>query len=577
MASNMENALALLGLSSTADPAALWDAYIERLGVLQNQLIRATTDAQQQELQTQLARLVAAYQLLRKAGSGPAYLDRNAQTMLRVAGGDVSVAAPAAPASAYGSAFGPASPPVATRSIGSGAVLLGRYSIESVLGDGGMGRVYAARDQLKEEDVAIKVLRSELLSSVAARGRFLSEAKVSCRLAHPNIIRVYDVGIADGHYFFTMERLSGQSLRQRMQNQWALGEPFPLEEATSIGVQLLDALRHAHRFIVHRDLKPENVWLENGGVVKLMDFGIARAVVQSALTRTGMNLGTAYYMAPEQHLDPKGVDWRSDQYAFGVLMYELLTGRVPMGALQPLEQVRRDIPKDYARAIMRAMAPRPEARFPSLLELQNILATRRSEGVPLAAFNSIGQAIALGTMAGALFAYLDSLSLSRLDELMYPSGIAAGIGTALTIEICEFFSRARFHRQIMAASVATILWIAAVLIVAQRMSAFSEGLVMMLCGAIGAGATDYVTRMWRIAEGRYRLRAAVMGAFSGSLLGLLLLVGSEGAVERNLWLSALSGLLPGLIISIGSLRRRLKTKVNTMSATRGLAWNGDRF
>jgi hypothetical protein len=83
--------------------------------------------------------------------------------------------------------------------------------------------------------------------------------------------------------------------------------------------------------------------------------------------------------------------------------------------------------------------------------------------------------------------------------------------------------------------------------------------------------------MWRIAEGRYRLRAAVLGAFSGSLLGLLLLVGSEGAVERNLWLSALSGLLPGLIISIGSLRRRLKAKVNTMSATRGLAWNGDRF
>jgi len=553
MASNMENALALLGLQSADDPA-LWNTYIERLGVLQNQLIVADTDAQQQALQTQLARLVAAYQLLRKVSSAPRYVDRSAETMLRVAGGaDVRVSSPAS-----------------ARAIGPGAVLLGRYSIEAVLGDGGMGCVFAARDQLKEEDVAIKVLRSELLSSVAARGRFLSEAKLSCRLAHPNIIRVFDVGIADGHYFFTMERLTGQSLRQRMQAQWSLGEPFPLDEATAIGVQLLDALRHAHRYIVHRDLKPENVWLERGGVVKLMDFGIARAVVQSALTRTGMNMGTAYYMAPEQHLDPKGVDWRSDQYAFGVLMYELLTGRVPMGALQPLEQVRKDVPKSYARAIMRAMAPRPEARFASLLELQNILAARRSESAPLAVFNALGQAMALGTMAGASFAYFDSLSLGRLDEMMYPAGIAAGIGTALTIEFCEIFFRARMRPQIFASSAATIIWIALVLITAQHMSDFSQGLVMMLCGSIGASATDYVTRMWRIAEGRYRLQVAIVGAICGSVLGLMLLMGSEGDVQRNYWMSALSGLVPGLIISIASLRRRLKNSLAGLTTSRGI-------
>jgi hypothetical protein len=553
----METALALLGLDNADDPM-LWDNYLERLGVLQNQLIRATTDLQQQELQTQLARMVAAYQLLRRSTNAPVRVDRNADTLLRVAGGDynVGVSAPA---------------PTSSRPIGPGAVLLGRYSIESVLGDGGMGCVYAARDQLKEEDVAIKVLRSELLSSVSARGRFLSEAKLSCRLAHPNIIRVFDVGIADGHYFFTMERLSGQSMRERMQAQWALGEPFPVDEATSIGVQLLDALRHAHRYIVHRDLKPENVWVERGGVVKLMDFGIARAVVQSALTRTGMNLGTAYYMAPEQHIDPKGVDWRSDQYAFGVLMYEMLTGRVPMGALQPLEQVRRDLPKGYARAIMRAMAPRPEARFPSLLELQNILATRKSEFAPMAALNSLSQAVILGAAAGALFAYLDNLSLGRFNEMMYPTGVAAGIGTALTLEFCEVFFRSRIRQQIVASSAATILWIAAVLIVAQGLSDFSLGLVMMLCGSIGACATDYVTRIWRLAEGRYRLRAAALGATFGSLLGLMLLVGSDPGVPRNYWLSALSGLLPGLIISIASLRRRLKGKVAVvLPPTRGI-------
>lgn len=554
MASNVETALAVLGLENGDDPALLWDNYIERLGVLQNQLIRATTDAQQQELQTQLAKLVAAYQLLRKAKSGEVpkqRIDRAAQTMLRVAGGDYNVTTP-----------------TIGKQIGPGSVLLGRYAIESVLGDGGMGCVFAARDQLKEEDVAIKVLRSELLSSVAARGRFLSEAKLSCRLAHPNIIRVFDVGISDGHYFFTMERLSGQSLRQRMQAQWASGEPFPLEEATSIAIQLLDALRHAHRYIVHRDLKPENVWLERGGVVKLMDFGIARASVQSALTRTGMNLGTAYYMAPEQHLDPKGVDWRSDQYAFGVLMYELLTGSVPMGACQPLEQVRRDLPKYYARAIMRAMAPRPDERFPSLLELQNILASRKAEGTPMAAFSAVGHAVMLGTVAGVLFAYLDSLSLARLDELMFPTGIAAGIGTALTLEFCEVFFRSRIRRQVVAASAATIFWIAAMLVAAQSLSDYSDGLVMMLCGSVGACATDYVTRMWRIAEGRYRIQAVIFGALFGSLLGLMLLVG--GDTPRNLWLSALSGFLPGLIIAVASLRRGLREIVRDVSPTRGV-------
>lgn len=555
MASKMETALSVLGLENADDPAMLWDHYIERLGVLQNQLIRATSDTQQQELQTQLARLVAAYQMLRRTTNSPVRVDRNADTLLRGAGSDYNVGVPA---------------PASARPIGPGALLLGRYSIESVLGDGGMGCVYAARDQLKEEDVAIKVLRSELLSSVSARGRFLSEAKLSCRLAHPNIVRVYDVGIADGHYFFTMERLSGQSLRERMQSQWSLGEPFPMDEATSIGVQLLDALRHAHRYIVHRDLKPENVWVERGGVVKLMDFGIARAVVRSALTRTGMNLGTAYYMAPEQHVDPKGVDWRSDQYAFGVLMYELLTGRVPMGALQPLEQVRRDLPKSYARAIMRAMAPRPEARFPTLLELQNILAMRKSEFAPMAALNALSQAVILGALAGALFAYLDSLSLSRLDEMMYPMGIAAGIGTALTLEFCEVFFRSRIRQQIVASSAATILWIAAVLIVAQGLSAFSLGLVVMLCGSIGGSATDYVTRMWRLAEGRYRLQAATLGAAFGSMVGLMLLAGSDSGMPRNYWLSALSGLLPGLIISIASLRRRLKGKATNLQPTRGV-------
>jgi len=436
-------------------------------------------------------------------------------------------------------------------------LLMGRYRIESVLGDGGMGRVFAARDQLKDEEVAIKVLRSELLSSVAARGRFLSEAKVSCRLAHPNIVRVFDVGIADGRYFFTMERLRGQSLRDRMHKLRATGKPCSVEEAAAIAEQLLDALSHAHRYIVHRDLKPENIWLDESGTVKLMDFGIARAVLQSGMTRTGMNLGTAYYMAPEQHAESREVDWRADQYSFGVLMYELLAGRVPMGAVQPLEQIRRDVPKAYARAIMRAMSPRVESRFSTLRELQNVLAVRREDDAPDASFNALSRAIALGTIAGAMFAYLDNFSLARINGMMYPGGIAAGIGTALIIEFCEAFFRSRFRMHIFAALAATVLWIAVVLFVAQSLSGLSHGLVMMLCGSMGASGTDYITRRWRVAEGRFRLQTAVAGGVFGSLLGLLLLAGSPTIVDRNYWLTVLSGLIPGMIISMASLRRRL--------------------
>jgi hypothetical protein len=375
---------------------------------------------------------------------------------------------------------------------------------------------------------------------------------------------VFDVGVASGRYFFTMERLRGVSLRRRMQAQLATGKPFPVEEATAIGEQLLEALRHAHRFIVHRDLKPENVWIDSSGVVKLMDFGIARAYqYNNEVTRTGMNLGTAYYMAPEQHADAKEVDWRADQYAFGVLMYELLTGRVPMGAVQPIEQVRRDIPRQIARAVMRAMSMRPELRFDSLRELQSRIVARREDDVPGAIFNAFGRSIALGTIAGALFAYFDSLSIGRIHEWMYPSGIAVGIGTALMVEFCETFFRSRYRSHVIAAFVATVAWIALVLIVAQKLTGLSNGLVMMLCGSVWASSMDYVTRRWRIAAGRFRLEVAFIGAAFGTLLGLALLVQADHVNERNYLYSALSGILPGMIIAMASLRRRLWRKTDS--------------
>jgi len=255
-----------------------------------------------------------------------------------------------------------------------GAVIADRLEIGELLGEGGMGCVYAARDRLKGEDVAIKVLHHDLQFSSAAKGRFLAEAKVSCSLSHPNIVRVHDVGISSGIYYLSMERLKGHTLRHQIEQYRKKNRAFRLAEVTDIAHQLIDALDYAHRYIMHRDIKPENIWLAEDGTVKLMDFGIARASNDSQMTKTGVTLGTAYYMSPEQRIGSKKVDWRTDQYALGVVLYELLAGTLPTGAVQPIDTIRRDLPKRYAKALMRAMSTSPRKRFRSyddmLVEMQ---------------------------------------------------------------------------------------------------------------------------------------------------------------------------------------------------------------
>jgi hypothetical protein len=346
-------AAARLGLSGAVDPAVITRAYGERLGRLQQQLVAANTDQERHESQVQLAELIEAYEYMSQTG-------RYARTH-----GDEEVTQ-ARPATPGGTGFNSRDTSIRLE---SGAVLSDRLEIGPLLGQGGMGYVFAARDRLKNENVAIKVLRQDLMFSAAAKERFLAEAKVSCNFSHPNIVNVYDVGVSGGNYYFSMELLKGQTLRARMEKFHRDRRLFTMAEVNEITRQMVDALRYAHRFIVHRDIKPENIWLEHDGTVKLMDFGIAHANANSDMTQTGMTLGTAYYMAPEQRTAAKEVDWRADQYSLGIVLYELFAGSVPMGAARPLEQIRRDLPKRYARAVMRAIATRPEDRWPSLKEL----------------------------------------------------------------------------------------------------------------------------------------------------------------------------------------------------------------
>ena len=352
---NKESALANLGLSGSEDTATVARVYGERLSVVQDRLIKAETDAERGDCRIKLSELVESYELVTQTGryTNPPAANESSATVMRT-----------------GTEIAAHTPQLETLvRMEPGAVLSSRLEIGQLLGQGGMGNVYAARDRLKDEDVAIKVLRQDLLFSTAAKERFLAEAKVSCSLSHPNIVRVHDVGVSGNYYYFSMERLKGHNLRERIEAYHRENREFSVEEVTDIARQLIDALRYAHRYIVHRDIKPENIWLAEDGTVKLMDFGIARAYSSSHMTQTGMTLGTAYYMAPEQRVAAKDVDWRADQYALGVVFYELLAGTLPTGAVKPLESVRPDLPRRYARALMKAMSPKPDDRFPALAAL----------------------------------------------------------------------------------------------------------------------------------------------------------------------------------------------------------------
>lgn len=348
---NKEAALAILGLQGDESRDSVTRTYRERLAFVQEQLVSVQSEVERNAHGAKLAELSQAYELVTGTGR---YTNSNeaAATVMR-SGTTLSL-----PPS--GNAFVRMEP---------GAVIADRLEIGELLGEGGMGCVYAARDRLKGEDVAIKVLRQDLQFSMAAKDRFLAEAKVSCNLSHPNIVRVHDVGISGDTYYLSMERLKGHTLREQMDQYREQNRAFRIAEVTDIALQLIDALRYAHRYIMHRDIKPENIWLAEDGTVKLMDFGIARAYSNSQMTQTGMVIGTAYYMSPEQRAGSKKVDWRTDQYAVGVVLYELFTGTLPTGAVQPIETIRRDLPKRYADALMRAMAPLPGKRFKSFTEM----------------------------------------------------------------------------------------------------------------------------------------------------------------------------------------------------------------
>jgi eukaryotic-like serine/threonine-protein kinase len=292
---------------------------------------------------------------------------------------------------------------------------VGRFLVLDVLGAGGVGIVYRARDERLGRDVALKLLLPHYAHDDVARERFLNEARAASTLDHPNVCTVYEAGTSeDGRVFLAMACYTGETLRARL----ARHGPFPIAEAVGIATQVLHGLDAAHRAgIVHRDLKPGNLLIAADGTVRILDFGLARARDAADLTVPGVQPGTVAYMSPEQ-LRGHDVDARADLWALGVVLYELLTGRAPfrrghdLATLHailhetplPPSQLRPEVPPALDAVVLRLLEREPAARFADADTVLATLAAGVSAAPPRRRRARIGQALmalSIGVMAFA--------------------------------------------------------------------------------------------------------------------------------------------------------------------------------
>lgn len=261
--------------------------------------------------------------------------------------------------------------------------VVGNYKIEEKLGEGGMGAVYKGVDTMLDREVAIKALRPELASQTAVVERFRSEAVTLAKLNHPNIASLYSLFRQGDELYMVLEFVRGETLDNILQKRGAL----PSEEAIPVFCQVLDGIDHAHEFgIVHRDIKPANMMLTENGKLKVLDFGIARLLGSARMTRAGNIIGTLEYMAPEQ-VKGQETDARSDIYALGMMLYEILTGRLAFETENEFElmkmqievtppsprEINPQIPEEVDEAIMRAIQKDPDERFQTAGEFMEML------------------------------------------------------------------------------------------------------------------------------------------------------------------------------------------------------------
>src|ERR1700759_2458675 len=280
-----------------------------------------------------------------------------------------------------------------------GEVLADRYELEELVGTGGMSSVFRAHDRLLDRKVALKVLHQQYSDDDDYVEGFRREARAVAGLSHPNIVTVIDRGEHEDRQFIVFEYVEGENLKRLIERRG----PAPVTTALQLGMETARVLSFAHQqALVHRDVKPQNVLLNGDGAAKVTDFGIARSLdVQHGMTQTGTVLGTSDYIAPEQAQGQR-VDEHTDVYSLGVVLYELLTSEVPFPGENfvavamrhinepppPIRDKRPDVPPRVEAAVQKAMAKRPEDRFPTMAafcaELDACLAELQAAGTVVA-------------------------------------------------------------------------------------------------------------------------------------------------------------------------------------------------
>lgn len=260
-----------------------------------------------------------------------------------------------------------------------------RYQIIKSIGEGGMANVYLAYDTILDRNVAVKVLRGDLANDEKFVRRFQREALSASSLSNPNIVEVYDVGEDNGEYYIVMEYVEGKHLKALLKKRGKLTVP----EVIDIALQITNGLSVAHdSYIIHRDIKPQNILILENGLIKITDFGIAVAMNATQLTQTNSVMGSVHYLPPEQ-ASGKGATLQSDIYSIGILMYELLTGKLPFRGdnaveialkhlKEPMPSIRDelpDIPQSVENIILRATAKNPKNRYSDAREMHEDLKT----------------------------------------------------------------------------------------------------------------------------------------------------------------------------------------------------------
>ena len=254
-----------------------------------------------------------------------------------------------------------------------GTMLSGRYEVLKRVGSGGMADVYMAKDHKLNRNVAVKVLKSEYVEDEKFLKKFETEAQAVARLSHPNIVNIYDVGMEDGINYIVMELAEGITLKEYIRKKGYLSP----KEMVEISTQIASAISHAHKnHIIHRDIKPQNILVSDTGIIKVTDFGIAKATSSNTVTSTATAMGSVHYISPEQ---AKGrfCDEKSDIYSLGITMYEMVTGHVPFdhengvtialmhlqNEITPPSQIRDGIPDSLEKIILKCTMKKPEERY----------------------------------------------------------------------------------------------------------------------------------------------------------------------------------------------------------------------